>query len=76
MQDGPKQEYAGGNTGKLIMEDNTFTLASLANFLKLDYDTVRRMVRQGRIPPPDIKISRFPRWKRQTIQALVAGGKI
>jgi excisionase family DNA binding protein len=52
------------------------TTSDLARLLVCDRRTIERMRSAGKLPKPDIKIGRMPRWKRSTIEAwLERGGK-
>jgi len=59
-----------------------FSMPTLAEFLALDYKTISRMRRQGRIPVPDFVVREdgkkkpFPRWKYETIMAVIESGVI
>lgn len=42
----------------------------LNNLLQLSSDSVRRMLKEGKLPPPDVDLSRKTRgWKRSTLKA-------
>jgi hypothetical protein len=56
-----------------------FSHRSLMKFLALegqDESVIRQMRRARRLPPPDVIIGNRPRWKPETIQSLVASGRI
>lgn len=48
----------------------------VANYLRIDYQTVNNLVRSGRLPPADNVIGNRPRWFFDTIKNLAEGGKI
>jgi len=49
----------------------------LAELLSCSRRLVERMRSAGRVPMPDIKIGRMPRWKPETIRAWIErGGKL
>jgi hypothetical protein len=51
-------------------------IADLARILNCSRRLVERMRSAGRVPKPDIKIGKMPRWKPETIQRWIAeGGK-
>lgn len=51
--------------------DTLMTPHDIAQFLRINYYTVRDLRHSGRIPPPDLTIGNRPRWKRETIEKLV-----
>ncbi|MBD3345860.1 MAG: helix-turn-helix domain-containing protein [Chitinivibrionales bacterium] len=52
------------------------TPSDIAQYLRVNYYTVRDLRHAGRIPPPDITIGNRPRWKTETITALLNKGHI
>lgn len=43
----------------------------IANFLRVDYYTVRDLRTADRLPPPDVMIGNRPRWFSDTIKSYV-----
>jgi predicted DNA-binding transcriptional regulator AlpA len=50
------------------------TKADLESILKVDKRTIDRMRSAGQLPKPDLMISRFPRWRVETIRAWIENG--
>lgn len=54
-----------------------YTLADLAEALRISRRHAERLIAGGRLPKPDIRLGRAVRWRVGTIQAwLEAGGEI
>jgi predicted DNA-binding transcriptional regulator AlpA len=52
------------------------TKADLERILQIDSRTIDRMRATGKLPKPDLFLSRMPRWKPETIRAWIeAGGR-
>jgi predicted DNA-binding transcriptional regulator AlpA len=52
------------------------TKADLERILQIDSRTIDRMRSTGKLPKPDLFLSRMPRWKPETIRAWIeAGGR-
>jgi predicted DNA-binding transcriptional regulator AlpA len=52
------------------------TKADLERILQIDSRTIDRMRATGKLPKPDLFLSRMPRWKAETIRAWIeAGGR-
>ena len=52
------------------------TKDDLEAILRVDKRTIDRMRSSGKLPKPDVMISRFPRWRVETIRGwLERGGK-
>jgi hypothetical protein len=49
-----------------------FSPHDIAQYLRVNYYTVRDLRHAGRIPPPDVTIGNRPRWKWETIMSLVS----
>jgi hypothetical protein len=47
------------------------TLDGLATCLAISRRTAERMKSSGKLPPPDLKINRMPRWRPQTLRAWI-----
>jgi predicted DNA-binding transcriptional regulator AlpA len=51
-------------------EDPIIWRSQLHKLLELSSDTVRRMLKDGKLPKPDVDLSRKTRgWKRSTLRA-------
>jgi excisionase family DNA binding protein len=50
------------------------TVTDLARLLVCDRRTIERLRAAGKLPPPDLKIGRLPRWKRSTIELWIERG--
>lgn len=48
----------------------------VAEYLRVNYYTVRDLRKDGRLPPPDVMIGNRPRWKTETIKALALRGYV
>lgn len=49
--------------------------AALATYICVDKTAIPRLVRTGRLPPPDMTLGpRQPRWDRQKVDAKFNGG--
>jgi predicted DNA-binding transcriptional regulator AlpA len=50
------------------------TKGDLERILQIDSRTIDRMRSSGKLPKPDLFLSRMPRWKAETIRAWIEGG--
>lgn len=65
------------NRTEVVPVPALMSMEDIANYLRVDYSTVRDLRKQGRIPPEDLLIgSRYPRWFASTIENLARTGKI
>lgn len=53
-------------------ERGLFTLRSLAAYLHVSRNHLRRMVNQGRLPPPFYASERRPLWRREMIDVWIS----
>jgi predicted DNA-binding transcriptional regulator AlpA len=54
------------------------TLADWTQILRCSRREVERMKSAGKLPPPDFKVGRMPRWKPETVRRWIdeqAGGR-
>jgi len=53
-----------------------FSPESLAEYFGVDYKTINKLRRRGRLPVADLLIGKrkLPRWKPETIQAVIDSG--
>lgn len=52
------------------------TKSDLERILQIDSRTIDRMRSTGKLPKPDLFLSRMPRWKASTVRAWIeAGGR-
>lgn len=49
---------------------------AVARYLDIGEDHIRRLRREGRLPPPDFYIGNRPRWYFETIYSLTQRGDI
>ena len=51
------------------------TLPHAAEYLDLSVDSLRRLVRQGKLPPPDRSLGvRMPRWDKEALDKAMQSG--
>jgi hypothetical protein len=50
------------------------TKADLGQILRVNTRTVERMVSAGKLPKPDLYLSRMPRWRPSTIRDFIESG--
>ena len=50
------------------------TVEGVASALSVNRRTVERMLSAGKLPGPDLRIGRMPRWKAETIRRWIENG--
>jgi predicted DNA-binding transcriptional regulator AlpA len=82
----PQTESAGA--GQMLRQSGTYepivgSLApllsprSLAEYCRVPEDTVQKWMRQGRLPPPDVRLGkRLVRWRWETIKERIDSGQL
>ena len=84
MTPAPRRQSASGDPGPLKLADTPpgaghiiepmLSIDDLAAILSCSRRLVERMRSAGRLPKPDIKIGKMPRWKPETIRRWIAEG--
>jgi predicted DNA-binding transcriptional regulator AlpA len=60
--------------GPIANIEPVVTKADLERILQIDSRTIDRMRSSGRLPKPDLVLSRMPRWRPQTIRQWIESG--
>jgi hypothetical protein len=54
--------------------ESLWSLDDIARRLKCSRRLVERLKSAGKLPPPDLRVGRMPRWKEETIRAWIERG--
>jgi predicted DNA-binding transcriptional regulator AlpA len=60
--------------GSIASIEPLVTKADLEQILQIDSRTIDRMRSSGKLPKPDLFLSRMPRWKASTVRDWIEGG--
>jgi excisionase family DNA binding protein len=65
---------SSSSTPKNSAIDPMLTVDAVAKLLAISRRTAERMRSSGKLPQPDLRIGRLPRWKPETIRAWIEKG--